>query len=94
MSLQQLISLGGELGLHYPTLEKMTPLLAKMVAAWLQRQDNVMAASGDPSWSSLIRALRKINQGGVASEIENGKALRCEILILSICSILAHPMED
>ena len=64
--------MGGALGLYYPHLRKMSPLLEELVAAWLNREDNVLSASGDPSWTSLIKALRDIDQPGIAQKIEEG----------------------
>ena len=69
-----LIGLGGALGLYYPDLRRMNPLLEELVAAWL-RQDNVMSASGDPSWASLIKALQETNHPGIAKKIEEGMEL-------------------
>lgn len=64
-----LIRVGEALGLGYPTLEKMTKLREEMVAAWLNRQDNVLKNSGEPTWSSLADALDKIGQTGTAVDI-------------------------
>ena len=65
----QLIKLGTALGLFYPNLKKMKPLLGDMVHAWLNKADNVTNTSGTPSWKSLTKALEDIGQGGVASAI-------------------------
>ena len=70
---EDLIRLGLALGLYYPHLHNMTrSLLNEMVAAWLNREDNVLSATGDPSWASLIQALRDIDQPGIAQRIEEG----------------------
>lgn len=69
---EQLVSLGGELGLGYPNMQKMTPLLPEMVGAWLLRQDRVLATSGNPSWASLAKALVNVHQEGLALEIKKG----------------------
>ena len=69
-------SLGLQLGLLYPTLEKIETdnrgiveqCKTKMIAAWLKRQDNVLQV-GVPSWSVLKKALRKIGEGEVADQI-------------------------
>ena len=37
-----------------------------LVAAWLNGEDHIIEVSGPPSWSSLIAALRDINQPGIA----------------------------
>ena len=39
-----------------------------MIAAWLNRQDNVPKV-GVPTWSVLQTALRKIGEGEVANEL-------------------------
>ena len=76
LSKEDLIGVGGALGLYYPHLRKMSPLLEELVAAWLNREDNVLSASGAPSWTSLIKALRDINQSGTAQKIS--PQLACE----------------
>ena len=75
LSKEELIGVGGALGLYYPHLRKMSPLLEEMVAAWLNREDNVLSASGDPSWASLIKALKDIDQSGIAKKIAEGMEL-------------------
>ena len=42
----------------------------EMVAAWLRREDVVMSMSGEPTWRTLIQALRKVGQEETASAIE------------------------
>ena len=67
-------SLGLELGLLYPTLEQIedeqrgaiVKCKTKMLAAWLQQQDNV-SQNGVPSWSVLRTALRSIGENELAS---------------------------
>ena len=69
-------SLGLQLGLLYPTLqqikkdahEKVEQCKTDMIAAWLNRQDNVDKV-GVPSWSVLKSALRKIKENSVADQI-------------------------
>ena len=69
-------SLGLQLGLLYPTLEKIErdnnreveQCKTKMIAAWLKQQDNV-SRFGVPSWLVLQTALRKIGEFDVASQI-------------------------
>ena len=68
--------LGLELGLLYPTLqkvereqhEKVDDCLMEMLAAWLQQQDNV-CKNGVPSWSVLRTALVEIGERQLASTI-------------------------
>ena len=72
LSNDELVDLGGALGLHYSNLRRMSPLPEEMVAAWLNGTDNVLSATGDPSWANLIQALRDIHQSGIAQRIEEG----------------------
>ena len=48
----------------------MTSFPDEVVAAWLNRQDNVLQQSGEPTWSTLEDALRKIGQTGLAEDID------------------------
>ena len=72
LNTDQLIVLGGELGLNYPRMRRMTSLMSDMVAAWLNGDDNVLTTSGPPSWASLIRALGSIGHQGIAQRINEG----------------------
>ena len=47
----------------------MTSFPDEVVAAWLNRQDNVLQQSGEPTWSTLEEALRKIGQTGLAEDV-------------------------
>ena len=67
--------LGLQLGLLHPTLKKIETdygkveqCMMEMIAAWLNRQDNVLQI-GVPSWSVLQTALRKIGENEVADQI-------------------------
>ena len=62
--------MGGALGLAYDNLDKMKNLPEEMVAAWLRREDFVMSMSGEPTWRTLVEALRKVGQEGTARDIE------------------------
>ena len=66
----QLITLGGQLGLHHPSLTRMQDLPGDMAAAWLRAEDNVLLTSGTPSWTSLIVSLEAVGQRGIACEIK------------------------
>ena len=66
----QICYLGGALGLAYDILDKMKALPEEMVAAWLRREDFVMSMSGEPTWRTLVEALRKVGQEGTARDIE------------------------
>ena len=48
----------------------MTKYSDEIVAAWLRKEDRVMNMSGEPTWRSLVEALRKIGQEGIARNIE------------------------
>ena len=69
-------SLGLELGLLFPTLQQIKTnnlgnveqCKTNMIAAWLNRQDNVPKV-GFPSCSVLQTALREIGEGEVANEL-------------------------
>ena len=70
---EKLRDLGGALGLSYPNLKRMNAILDDMSAAWLNKEDNVLEKSGEPTWNRLVEALEKIGQMGVAEEIRNKK---------------------
>ena len=55
--------MGGALGLAYNALKKMKSLPGDMVAAWLRKEDFV---SEEPTWRTLIEALKRVGQGGIA----------------------------
>ena len=65
---EDLITLGGALGLSFPKLKKMRDLPSEMVAAWLRKEDNVLKY-GKPTWRLLATALKDIGQNGVADSI-------------------------
>ena len=70
---RQIRYVGGALGLAFSTLDKMKDVPSEVAAAWLLRQDNVTTLSGEPTWRSLVNALRKEGQEGTARDIENEK---------------------
>ena len=70
---RQIRYVGGALGLAYDVLDKMKALPEEMVAAWLRREDFVMSMSGEPTWRTLVEALRKVGQEGTARDIEAAK---------------------
>ena len=72
LSDENLIELGEALGLSYPKLRKMKPLLNEMVAAWLNRQDKV----GETTWSTLVKALESVGQKGIANTITEAENLK------------------
>ena len=75
-SLNDWQSLGLALGLLYPTLQRIEDeqrgtiekCKTKMIAAWLQRQDNV-SKKGIPSWEVLRTALVNIDENELAAKI-------------------------
>jgi hypothetical protein len=48
----------------------MTKYPDNMVAAWLRKEDFVLRMRGEPTWRTLIEALRIIGQEGTATKIE------------------------
>ena len=54
------------------SLRTTVPLVGELVRAWLNREDNVIELSGEPSWKSLESALREIGQEGLATTIAQG----------------------
>ena len=73
-------SLGLALGLLYPTLQRIKEeqcgviekCKTEMIAAWLQRQDNV-SKKGIPSWEVLRTALVNIDENELAAKIPDGE---------------------
>ena len=69
--------LGLTLGLTHPHLKNMessTTFREDMIAAWLQKEDQV-TRRGLPTWETLVKALRndRVNQNGVADKIATDK---------------------
>ena len=73
---EQLIQLGGALGLHYSNLRGKVLLLEELVFDWLNQEDDVMLKSGKPSWESLMAALRTISQHGIVRKIQQQKGIK------------------
>ena len=75
-SLKRWMDLGVELGLSYSTLEAIEVERSKrvndcrrdMFVAWLRMRDKVSAV-GEPSWSVLQAALRRMGEKGIADRI-------------------------
>ena len=65
--------MGGALGLAYNTLDKMKDIPSEVAAAWLRREDHIMTISGEPTWRTLVNALRKEGQEGTARDIEEAE---------------------
>ena len=63
--------MGGALGASYSKLHKMTKYPDDMVAAWLRREDFVMSMSGEPTWRTLVEALKKVGQERTARGSES-----------------------
>lgn len=66
----QILSVGGALGLAYYLLKKMKKLPEDMVVAWLRKEEYIKK---DPTWRILVEALKQVGQTGVAESIEQGK---------------------
>ena len=69
--------LGLTLGLTHPhlkTMERSSTFRENMIAAWLQKEDDV-TRRGLPTWETLVKALRndRVNQNGVADKIASDK---------------------
>ena len=77
MDEDHICTVGGALGLSYSKLRKMTKYPDDMVAAWLRREDFVMSMSGEPTWRTLVKALRKVGQEGTARGIEEAESKQC-----------------
>ena len=73
MDNEQLINLGGALGLRYTTLGRMKTLPNEMVAAWLRREEGVLKRSGEPTYERLAEALEEMDQTGLAKDIREQK---------------------
>lgn len=71
----EIVQVGVALGLNYNHLQNMNQndLLNEMINAWLRRDDNVIQASGTPTWQSLVKALESLHFSGVASEIRKDR---------------------
>ena len=67
---EEVIRLGLAFGLSYRKLQNMQQHPDDMVDAWLRKEDDVYEKSGAPTWMSLIAALKKIGQNGIAQDIE------------------------
>ena len=70
-------NLGLVLGLGYTRLQGMMDsptFLQDMLAAWLQRVDNVQQV-GVPTWKKLVEALKDpiVGQNGISTNIEQDK---------------------
>ena len=74
LNIQHIRNVGGALGLSFNAMERMNTFPDDMVAAWLRREAFVMSMSGEPSWRTLVEALRKVGQEGTARDIEEAEA--------------------
>ena len=67
-----LIALGMMLGLSSQTVLGMgngDDFLSQIIASWLNRQDNVLSQSGEPTWSVLADKLEEIGCSDIATDI-------------------------
>ena len=70
MEVSDIILLGQALGLLRSKLRRLKRLPDEMIDAWLRQEDDVLTESGPPTWKSLCKALREIDQNGIANEIK------------------------
>ena len=56
--------------MDFVNLQKMKNFPEDMVAAWQRREDYVLKMSGEPTWRSLVQALKTVGQEGTAKDIE------------------------
>ena len=80
---EKLRCLGGALGLLYGNLQRMRNLLADMVSAWLNGEDDVtnMDGVGDTrSLEGLIQGLLKCNMKGTADEVRKVRILHTSLV--------------
>ena len=71
LSRQKIIDVGLALGLLFPNLRKMTMLPEEMIQAWLEKRDNVLIQSGEPTVQSLITALDGSGLAGTAGTVRS-----------------------
>ena len=62
----------------------MSSIPDEMVAAWLNREDEILKHSGEPTWNTLEVVLRKIGQTGLAEDVK----------IKRICHGTSHSSGD
>ena len=69
---QELLELGGELGLDPIKLNRIPSqeLPRRISISWIQEQDHVKETSGTPTWRSLAKAMRQVGANGTADKIE------------------------
>lgn len=67
----QIKEVGLALGLLYPNLQKMSTLPEDMIQAWLQKSDEVLTKSGEPTVESLLKALHSSNMSGTADIVKS-----------------------
>ena len=77
---QNFLHLGLCLGLRYSSIMDMIhseTYRADVIAAWLQRQDDVDQKTGVPTWRTLVKALQnpQIMQEGIARRISIDKSI-------------------
>ena len=47
--------------------------------AWVKMKDNVFGKSGEPTWSSLVEALRSIKQTSLAEKIRSDIGMKLHL---------------
>ena len=53
-----------------------------MVDAWMKMKDNVFGTSGEPTWSSLVSALRSIKQTTLADKIKSDIGMYSNVYVI------------
>ena len=68
---QELLELGGELGLNPVELDSIPSreLARRLSIWWIEEWHNVKETSGTPTWRSLTKALRQVGANGTADNI-------------------------
>ena len=70
---EDLRRLGLALGLYLPTLKRMRNLPEDLTGAWLNREENVLKTSGEPTYERLAVAMEEIGQTGMALDVRDQK---------------------
>lgn len=68
LNLSHCVELGGALGLSHNKCKEFSNI-GELVASWLRREDDVLKRYGEPTWSKLADALKRIGQTGICQDI-------------------------
>ena len=86
--------LGVALGLSMARVQRMKDIYFDMVCAWINREDQVLEKSGEPSWKGLVCALKKIGQTGIAEDIRNEKCIEENVVPEDVSQPLSPPLKS